>query len=275
MILKNHPKLLHKNVSKFQKWHPYFFLSVLITKCKRYWLLQATFCFCLTAVSIFPLFCCSFPYTPLNMRKQCCFFCQVVKTLLSHRQKNSWVQPHPPSLFLFFPLPLSLPSPRLPPPTPVFVCLLLFLRGCHPTTCFRCSWLVDCLWWGRAKCRACKSFTSPQPALSCQCSVCSRGMSKICLCLLYLALQHEHLKDIKGLSVSTQLQDLPDKDLKGIKHSLNLSIVVLFLLRFFLPVLCVWPAESPAARTKLIITTTASEDIVGITWKNSNLNAKY
>lgn len=57
--------------------------------------------------------------------------------------------------------------------------------------------------------------------------VCSGGTSRICLCLQYLLLQHlskyPRLKDFLRLSVSTQPQQLPDKDLKGIKFPLNLG----------------------------------------------------
>lgn len=151
--------------------------------------------------------------------------------LLSNRQKNSWVQLHPPSLFLFF-FPLPLPSDSPLPPLSLFACFFPS-RGYHPTTCFGSSWLVDCLWWGGPGVRLVRALpVMSQLSAVREHSVCSGGTSRICLCLLYALLQHsfkpQRFKDIKGLSVFTQLQELPDKELKRNKHPLILSFSFCF-----------------------------------------------
>lgn len=136
-------------------------------------------------------------------------------------------------MFLFF-FPLSL---SLPPDSPLPPCLCLlapFPR--RVTTQQPASGAPD--WWA-----ACDGgglsvgLVRALPVVS-QLSavrehpVCSGGTSRICLCLHYLPLQHlskyQHLKDFLWLSVSAQPQQLPDKDLKGIKYPLNLGFLSSF-----------------------------------------------
>lgn len=138
---------------------------------------------------------------------------------LLKKEKKSWVQLCPSSLFFFF-FPLSLPPDTPLPSLSLFACSFPW-KGYQPTACFGCSWLEDCLWWGWAQC---ESFTSGEPVLSNQraFSLKCRHKQDLSLLALSAAAALVQTATFRGLSVAFCFYSATRTARQGIKKELNI-----------------------------------------------------